>query len=113
MDNGIAHMDYTGHLCHVMDTHHISTGGGGGPFQPLKTLFEAVADTCLVGGEEETERVLGQRGPLLSDFFPRLANRSCLGGLAYFEIACWQSPVANARRYRAAAHQDRAVPQRY
>ncbi len=51
---------------------------GGTPLYPLRQLLQAVADRCREHGVEETERLLGDRGPLLAHYEPALTGLSYL-----------------------------------
>ncbi|MBI2571725.1 MAG: tetratricopeptide repeat protein [Candidatus Schekmanbacteria bacterium] len=44
------------------------------PLHPFRPILQQVADTCRESGLEETERILGSRGPILAPFEPSLAD---------------------------------------
>ena len=45
-----------------------------GPLHPVRGLLQLVADRCRELGQEETERLLGRRGKILSPYEPALAG---------------------------------------
>lgn len=52
----------------------LSTRGGmvSAPLQTFSPLLQSIADRCLEGGLEGTERLLGQHGPVLAPYAPFL-----------------------------------------
>lgn len=48
--------------------------GGSGALHPLRPLLQAIADRCQQGGRELTDRILGERGRLLTLYEPALSH---------------------------------------
>lgn len=74
-------------------------GRGSGPLASLARPLEAIADRCLEGGREETERLLGPRGKLLAAYLPVLADLP--GQHAHPEPAPLPAEAARMRLYQA------------
>lgn len=57
--------------CEPFDT--ASRGVHGGALYPLRKPLQAVVDRCLHQGPDESQRIVGHRGPVLARFEPSLA----------------------------------------
>ncbi|MBI2571251.1 MAG: tetratricopeptide repeat protein [Candidatus Schekmanbacteria bacterium] len=62
----------------------------GGALHPLRRTLQAVADRCRERGARETERLLGERAPILADYEP------VLHGLPHHESAAEPVPLPSA-----------------
>ena len=51
-----------------------SNSAAGGPLKALRPALQSIADRCRGRGPEETDRVLGPRGPALAVYEPALAG---------------------------------------
>jgi serine/threonine protein kinase/tetratricopeptide (TPR) repeat protein len=67
----------------------------GVPLQPLRPLLTLIADQCLEGGRERTDRILGEHGKILAAHLPGLA---ALPGQAGFPDPPALSAEENHRR---------------
>jgi tetratricopeptide (TPR) repeat protein len=71
---------------------------GGGPFQPLRELFQAMVEHCLAGGRSEALRVFGAGAAVLALYSPELGE---LPGVAELpEPEPLPSAAARARVFR-------------
>jgi tetratricopeptide (TPR) repeat protein len=78
-----------------------SGDAGAVPLRPLLGALQAIADRCREGGEAETERLLGPRGPVLARYEPAL--RDLPGHERWSEIEELPAEQARLRLFRYVA----------
>lgn len=64
----------TGECLPASSSDATGSSAAGRPLEPFRPMLQAIADLCRSSGREETERLLGPRGRLLSAFEPALAD---------------------------------------